>query len=475
MLKKSALCALLWCAAVLLCALDHAGPANWLIAETDRKDTSFDVFYIHPTLLSDGKKPYPDFGDPKVRARLVDFSAAQTALFGKKARIFVPAVRQLEFKRCLREMKRTSSPRIPEDSPRFAAVQDAVAAFRHYLARWNGGRPYILLGHSQGAADLYEVLCRVPEISPDRGFAAAYLPGLAGLTEEQIKKDLSGRGIFPAQDEGSPGVVVIWNTRLPGGKKDPFLVPGSYGINPVNWRRDGFPAEKSLHRGMILFDHRTCGHAPALPATDPELVCSAALDENGSLIVRDVPEAAKKLYAGFLTPECCHAGDVWMFAGNLAENAALRTALCRMKSGLDRARTLIRTGKAECVVLQDGRTARIESGRGVSPLLRLYDRDREALRGGILVDKVIGRAAAAIAICGGAKFVHGEVMSEDAQRFLKKNGIPSSCGLFVKRILNQRRNGLCPLEKSVEGIADPAAALSSLRRRVAELQKMSRK
>ena len=475
MLKKTALCAFLWCAALLLSALDIAAPDGWLIAETDKKGTSFDVFYIHPTLLADEKNPYPDFGDPKVRARLADFSAAQTGLFGGKARIFVPAVRQLEFKRCLREMKRNPSPRIPEDSPRFAAVRDAVAAFRYYLARWNGGRPYILLGHSQGAADLYEVLCRVPEISPDRGFAAAYLPGLAGLTEAQIKKDLAGRGIFPAQDEGSPGVVVIWNTRLPGGKRDPFSVPGSYGINPVNWRRDGFPAAKSLHRGMILFDHRTCGRLSALPETDPKRVCSATLDEDGSLIVRDVPEEAKKLYAGFLSPECCHTGDVWMFSGNIAENAMLRTRLCRMKEELDRARTLIRTGKAECVVLRDGRIARIESGRGVSPLLRLYDRDREALRGGILVDKVIGRAAAAIAICGGAKFVHGEVMSEDAQRFLKKNGIPSSCGLFVKRILNQRRNGLCPLEKSVEGITDPDAALESLRRRVAELQKMSKK
>ena len=227
MLKKSALCALLWCAALLFGAPDPADPAGWLIAEAYKKDTSFDVFYLHPTLLSDKKNPYPDFGNPEVRARLVYFSAAQTALFGKEARIFVPAVRQLEFKRCLQEMKRTSSPRIMEDSPRFAAVQDAIAAFRHYLARWNGGRPYVLLGHSQGAADLYEVLCRVPEISPDRGFAAAYLPGLAGLTEEQMKKDLAGRGIFPAQDEGSPGVVVIWNTRLPGGKKDPFTIPGS--------------------------------------------------------------------------------------------------------------------------------------------------------------------------------------------------------------------------------------------------------
>ena len=458
---------------VFLGALDYADKKSWLVAETGKSRTGYDVFYIHPTLLSDAKNPYPDFDNAKVRDRLKNFSAAQAGIFSGRARIFVPAVRQLEFGRCISEMEKDRAAHIPEDSLRFAAVRDTVDAFRHYLEKWNAGRPYVLLGHSQGAADLYELLCRTPEISPERGFVAAYLAGLPGLTAEAIRKDLSSRGILPAQDEGSTGVVIIWNTRLPGGKGDLFTTRGGYGINPLNWRTDTLEAGASLHRGIILFDHRTCREP--VPEGGKTLTCSARLDGNGSLIAGDVPEAAKKLYAGFLTAQCCHAGDVWMFARNIVENADLRVKLYRMKGELDRAKKLIRAGRAECVVLKNGHIAGIERGRGVSPLLRLYDRDRTALRGGIVVDKVIGRAAAAIAICGGAEFVHGEIMSEDAQSFLKENGIPSSCTLAVRRILNQRRDGLCPLEKSVEGITEPAAALTALRRRVKELQRPSRR
>ena len=137
------------------------------------------------------------------------------------------------------------------------------------------------------------------------------------------------------------------------------------------------------------------------------------------------------------------------------------------------ARRLITSGEAECVVITaDGRLV-AERGRGVSPLLKLYDAHAAEMKGATVVDKVIGRAAAAVAILGQAKHVHGEVMSEDAVVFLEANGVSASHTLLVPRILNMKRDGLCPLERSVEGIRDPAAAVAALRRRVAELQRGS--
>ena len=88
---------------------------------------------------------------------------------------------------------------------------------------------------------------------------------------------------------------------------------------------------------------------------------------------------------------------------------------------------------------------------------------------------LISEAAAAIAINGKAKHVYGLIMSEDAQRFLQEHGIPASCELKVHRILNRRRNGLCPLEQSVQGIDDPEQALSAMRRKIAEMMKNSRR
>ena len=134
------------------------------------------------------------------------------------------------------------------------------------------------------------------------------------------------------------------------------------------------------------------------------------------------------------------------------------------------ARRMIREGSAECVVIRDGKL-HAGRGRGVMPLLDFSDRTPELLRGATVVDKVIGRAAAALLIAGGARAVFGETMSADAREFLEKHGVAAGYGKLVPRILNFDRSDLCPLEKSVAGIDDPAAAVAALRRRVAELRR----
>ena len=95
---------------------------------------------------------------------------------------------------------------------------------------------------------------------------------------------------------------------------------------------------------------------------------------------------------------------------------------------------------AECILIKNDTIYGQERGHGVSPLLVMYDEHREAMSDAVLVDKVIGRAAAAIAICGKVKHVHGELMSEDAIEFLNKNGITTSYTILVHRILNRKRD-----------------------------------
>ena len=137
---------------------------------------------------------------------------------------------------------------------------------------------------------------------------------------------------------------------------------------------------------------------------------------------------------------------------------------------VEKGRRMIAEGKAECVVIRGGRMFS-ERGRGVSPLLELHDhREAGFLRGATVVDKVIGRAAAMIAVAGGATRVHGEVMSEDGKALLESRGIAVTYGTLVPRILNADKSDLCPLEKSVEGIDDPEQALTALRKRIEELK-----
>lgn len=139
------------------------------------------------------------------------------------------------------------------------------------------------------------------------------------------------------------------------------------------------------------------------------------------------------------------------------------------------ARKLIQTGAAECVLVVNGRIHAHESGRGVSPLLSFFEKSPEKMAGAIVVDKVIGRAAAAIVISGKAKAAHAELMSEDGAEFLRQHGVVVGYAKLVPRILNQKRDGLCPLEQSVLGIEDARQAVVALKARIAAMQAASAK
>ncbi len=160
---------------------------------------------------------------------------------------------------------------------------------------------------------------------------------------------------------------------------------------------------------------------------------------------------------------------LWLMAGLAL--VALAWGGCRLvdEEVVQVARQKIVSGQAECVLLtEDGM---IEArGRGVSPLLWVYDNHRAQMAGGRIVDKVVGRAAAMIALAGQVRHVHGELVSEDAVELLAQHGVEATYTVCVPRILNRARDGLCPLEQAVVGIESPEEALVAIRKRIAELQ-----
>ncbi len=135
------------------------------------------------------------------------------------------------------------------------------------------------------------------------------------------------------------------------------------------------------------------------------------------------------------------------------------------------AKRMVRENEADCVVLKSGAIVHAGHGRGVGPLVRLYDSSPETLYGAVVVDKVIGRAAAFMAILGGAVHVHGLVMGRGAEELLAAHGIEASHDRLVECIMNRSNDGPCPLEAAVSGIQDPEEALVAIRTRIAELMK----
>lgn len=136
---------------------------------------------------------------------------------------------------------------------------------------------------------------------------------------------------------------------------------------------------------------------------------------------------------------------------------------------LEQAIALIAQGRYTCLVLREGTVALAMRGVGVKPLVFAYNGGRSLLQGAQVADKVIGKAAAVIAVLGGAGQVYGQVMSQSAVDYLTRHQIPFSYGQLVPAIRNRADTGLCPLEESVVGIEDPAEGFAAIQQRIAQL------
>ncbi|MBO7721593.1 MAG: DUF1893 domain-containing protein, partial [Kiritimatiellae bacterium] len=119
-------------------------------------------------------------------------------------------------------------------------------------------------------------------------------------------------------------------------------------------------------------------------------------------------------------------------------------------------------GGAAAVAARDGVIVGVEEGRGIGPLLRLMDAGK--LRRAVVMDKVVGRAAAAVCACGGARKVHTMLAAKGAADILSQRGIELTAEKTVDMILNNDKTGGCPMEKAVAGLDQPEIMIESIRK-----------
>ncbi len=117
----------------------------------------------------------------------------------------------------------------------------------------------------------------------------------------------------------------------------------------------------------------------------------------------------------------------------------------------------IREEKASFIVIKNEKIIYRAQGPGVKPIIELHEsvRGREFLRDSIVVDKIIGKAAAMILDLGKVSKIHGVIMSKAAQRYLDSTDIEYSCDEQVEVIQNRAGDGVCPIESSVLDISSP--------------------
>ncbi len=113
------------------------------------RNPPIDCFYVYPTVSADGGGN-SDLDAGAEERRVVE---QQLARFASKCRLFAPLYRQVTLT-ALRAA--TSGQPIPADRER--AYGDVKAAWADYLARDNGGRGVVLIGHSQGSGVLRRLI-----------------------------------------------------------------------------------------------------------------------------------------------------------------------------------------------------------------------------------------------------------------------------------------------------------------------------
>ncbi len=125
-------------------------------SSTVAKDAPVDCFYVYPTVSND-----PGMNSDLNASEEIGATAVQFARFASVCRTFVPIYRQMT----LTAVAAYSTGADIGDAAKLA-YGDIAAAWRNYLATRNGGRPFVLVGHSQGSALLQQLVAREIETNP---------------------------------------------------------------------------------------------------------------------------------------------------------------------------------------------------------------------------------------------------------------------------------------------------------------------
>ena len=109
--------------------------------------------------------------------------------------------------------------------------------------------------------------------------------------------------------------------------------------------------------------------------------------------------------------------------------------------------------------------------RGIRPIMNWILEDELFLKGALVGDKVIGKAAALLLVFAEVSGIYAEVISEPAKQVLKEHNIPYAFQTQVPYIINRTKDGICPMEQSVLKISSPREALQVLQDKLKQLQK----
>ncbi|MBR6925918.1 MAG: DUF3089 domain-containing protein [Bacteroidaceae bacterium] len=225
-------------------APDYGDTTMWYIAQHDTTGQHADIFYVcstetasHVDTATGETIHFADMSREDDRKALYGEMLGVDTLLAGACRFVAPYYRQATIDGLLADTSKF-------EKRLHVAAEDVEQSFRYYLAHMNQGRPFVLMGYSQGGGIVVELLKRLLAEVAER-MVAAYVIGY-----KVTGADLACPYIKPATRADDTGVTICYNSVAMPDAAIPILSGGTaVGINPVNWRTDAMPA--------VLFDTLT--------------------------------------------------------------------------------------------------------------------------------------------------------------------------------------------------------------------------
>ncbi|MEW5734174.1 MAG: DUF3089 domain-containing protein [Thermodesulfobacteriota bacterium] len=297
---------------------DYSQAKHWLEAPST-PDKTVDVFYVYPTAYSKASPSDPNFCAVNNAKMMQGAKAAyqrQAVAFAPYANIYAPFYRQVDAAYQLALPFAQQDENIQKEP-----LIDVTAAFEYFLQHYNNGRPFILVGHSQGSAVLKFLLSGYMEAHPDvyQRMIAAYVVGQS-ITPEYLAENPHLKFATGGNDTG---VIVSWNTEAPVlAITNPVTQPGGIAINPITWTTEEVPATAQQNRGSLQLNPAT-GGTPVLDEYG-EILRVTGLADACVNIARGVVICSTVNEADYNANGIYHTYDYPFYFFNVRQNAADR-------------------------------------------------------------------------------------------------------------------------------------------------------
>ncbi|MEZ5500502.1 MAG: DUF3089 domain-containing protein [Steroidobacteraceae bacterium] len=311
---------------------DYQKDSSWARqAKTSLRPTA--AFYVHPTTYREFAYWNAPIGDPAIDRGVDEVVAGQASVLDDCCDVFAPRYRQAAI-----------SALGVNRQPYELALLDVRAAFKHFLERI-GDRPFVLLGHSQGALHVQRLMTDVVDRDPalSRRLVAAYIVGIP-VPQAMYTQQLSRTRPCNAPDQ--TGCIATWSTYSANFGQFPQVrnvvrqmfaplmqAAGTQAmqcINPLTWSIDEPSAGRQANRGAAMIDMTTLALMP------PVARLVGARCDDGLLIIEPDPAPP---FTGFdLMGGNYHLADIALFHRNIADNIALRAEAWQRQKEASRAR-----------------------------------------------------------------------------------------------------------------------------------------